>query len=265
MVMQTFIEKNQRLIIGVAVLLGLFLLASTLKVLRESRFIGSGLNPTNTISVSGKGEVEKSPDTAKISFSVRAEKKVLKEGQDEVSSKIDGIKKSLIAVGIEEKYIKTDSYTSYPQYDYQQVNCYGMMNCPRGGTPTLRGYEVNHSITVSVKDLTKVDAVLGVLGKSGVTDMNGPNFGFEDDKMVVREARDLAIADAKTEADKLAKSLGVRIVRIVSFSENGGGYPSPMYAKDMMATGVSAPSASPVVPVGVQKVEANVTIIYEIR
>ncbi len=261
--MHTFIEKNQKLIIGVAVVLGLFLLASTIKVMRESRFVGSGLTPTNTISVSGKGSVEKSPDTAKVSFSVRVEKKDLKAGQDEVSTKIAAITKDLIAAGVEEKYIKTDSYTSYPQYDYPQVRCYSGA-CPVS-TPVLRGYEVNHAITVSLKDLTKVDAVLGVLGKDGVTDMSGPNFGFEDDKAVAREARDIAISDAKVEADKLAKSLGVRLVRIVSFSENGGGYAVPMYAKDMMATGASAPSANPVVPVGSQKVESTVSVVYEIR
>ncbi len=262
--MQTFIEKNQKLVIGVAILLGLFLLASTVKVLRESRFIGSGLNATNTISVSGKGEVEKSPDTAKISFSVRTEKKVLKQGQDEVSSKIDTIKKDLIALGIEEKYIKTDSYTSYPQYDYPQNPCYNGI-C-RTTSPTLRGYEVSHTITVSIKDLEKVDGVLGVLGTAGVTDMSGPNFGFEDDKMIAREARDLAITDAKAEADKLAKSLGVKIVRIVSFSESGNGYPMPMYSRDaVMLESGKAQVSNPVVPVGVQKIESNVTIVYEIR
>ena len=91
--MQTFIEKNQGVIGLVGVFLTFFLIASTVKVIREARFVGSGLNPTNTITVSGKGEVEKSPDTAKVSFSVRIEKKDLKSGQDEVSSKIDAIKK----------------------------------------------------------------------------------------------------------------------------------------------------------------------------
>lgn len=262
--MQTFIEKNQKIIIGLVVLLGLFLLVSTVKAMRESRFVGSGLNATNTIVVSGSGEVEKSPDTAKISFSVSSEKKDLKAGQDEVSGKIDSIKKELLALGIEEKYIKTDSYTSYPQYDYPQTRCY-VSSCPPS-TPVLRGYEVNHSITLSIKDLTQVEAVLGILAKEKVTNMSGPNFGFEDDKAISREARDLAIVDAKAEAQKLASSLGVKLVRIVSFSENGGGYPAPMYARDTMALGASkAETANPTVPVGDQKVTSNVTIVYEIR
>lgn len=261
--MHTFIEKNQKLVIIVSVLLGLFLVASTVKVLRESRFVGSGLNATNIISVTGKGEIEKSPDTAKVSFSIRTEKKVLKEAQSEVSGKIDTIKKALIAAGIEEKYIKTDSYTSYPQYNYPNNPCYNGM-C-KTTPPVLRGYEVSHTITVSIKDLEKVDVVLGVLGTNGVTDMSGPNFGFEDDKVVAREARDAAIVDAKAEADKLAASLGVKLVRIVSFTESGGGYPAPMYARDMLLQSAKAEVSNPVIPVGVNKVESNVTIVYEIR
>jgi uncharacterized protein YggE len=261
--MHTFIEKNQKLVIIVSVLLGLFLLASTVKVMRESRFVGSGLSATNTISVTGQGKIEKSPDTAKISFSVRTEKKVLKDAQGEVSTKIDAITKALIAAGVEEKYIKTDSYTSYPQYNYPNNPCYNGI-C-KSSTPVLRGYEVSHSITVSIKDLEKVDAVLGVLGANGVTDMSGPNFGFEDDKLVAREARDAAILDAKAEADKLAASLGVKLVRIVSFTENAGGYPMPMYARDMMLQSAKAEVSNPVIPVGVNKVESTVTIVYEIR
>jgi uncharacterized protein len=262
--MNTFMEKNQKLVVIVGILLGLFLLASTIKVMRESRFVGSGLNATNTISVAGQGKIEKSPDTAKVSFSVRSEKKVLKEAQDEVSNKIETIKKALISDGIEEKYIKTDSYTSYPQYNYPQNRCYTGA-CPTT-TPVLRGYEVAHSITISIKNLEKVESTLGILATNTVSDMQGPNFGFEDDKVVAREARDAAIVDARAEAEKLAKSLGVKLVRIVSFSENnGGGYPMPMYTKSEMGVAMNMDAKTPEVPVGQQKIDSNVTVVYEIR
>lgn len=261
--METFMEKNKSVIGLVGVFLTFFLIAGTVKTIRETRFVGSGLTPTNTISVSGKGEVERSPDTAKISFSVRNEKKVLKEAQDEVSAKIGAIKTALIAQGVEEKFIKTDSYSSYPQYNYNNRPCYGGV-CP-SSTPTLRGYEVAHSITVSVKDLEKVESVLGILATNGVTDMQGPNFGFEDDKMVAREARDLAIADAQTEAEKLAKALGVKLVRVVSFNENSGGYPMPLYARMEGAQAMNMDAKTPELPIGAQKVSAQVTVVYEIR
>ena len=218
-----------------------------------------------TISVTGHGKIERSPDTAKVSFSVRNESRDIKASQGVVSQKITAIKDELMKAGIDEKYIKTDAYNSYPQYDYPPVSCMGM-SCPKPGAPTIRGYEVSHMVTVSIKDLEKVETVLGILGKNAVTDMNGPNFGFEDDTAIAREARDNAIADAKEQAKKLAKALGVDLGRIVSFSEEGNGYPMPMYnqSSDAMSA-TKAESMNPSVPVGVQNIESTVTVDYEIQ
>lgn len=266
--MTPFIETYKaiiiRIIVGVGVLLALFLLAATLVKIKEYRFVGSGLNATNTITVSGTGKVDRSPDTAKVSFTISDEQKDVKVAQDNVSKKIDVVTKALTDLGVDAKYIKTDSYNSYPQYTYSDVSCMSI-NCPKPGTPTLRGYQVSHSITVNVKALDSVPAVLGALGDAGVTNISGPNFGFEDDKAIAREARDIAIDDARKEAEKLARSLGVNLVRIVSFSDNnGGGYPVAMYARDS-AMSEKASGAAPTIPVGEQNITSNVTVVYEIQ
>ncbi len=259
--MNTFMEQNKGLVKLVVIAGALFLLFAAVGKAKEYRFIGSGLNATNTITVNGEGKVDRAPDTAKVTFSVRNESKDLKTAQDAVSTKIDAVTKALKDLGIEEKYIKTESYNSYPQYTYQQPICYGG-SCPTA-TPTVRGYEVSHMITISIKNLDAVNEVLGALGTIGVTDLNGPNFGFEDDKVVAREARALAIADAKTEAKILAKTLGVRLVRIVSFSE-GGSYNPYMTRLESMGA-ADQKSAAPVLPIGDQTVQSTVTVVYEIR
>jgi uncharacterized protein len=260
--MQTFIEQNKGLVKFILVFLGLFLLAAFFGKLKEIRFIGSGLSATNTITVQGEGKIERAPDTAKVTYTVRNEAKDLKTAQGMVSTKVDAITEALKNLGVEERYIKTESYTSYPQYDYPQRPCIGGI-CPQS-TPVIRGYEVSHSVTVSIKDLEKVNDVLGVLGTNGVSDMNGPNFGFEDDKAIAREARDLAIKDAREQAKALAKSLNVKLVRIVSFSEAGTA-PSPLYARDAVANQEMKAGSAPSLPVGDQRVQSNVTVVYEIR
>ena len=156
----------------------------------------------------------------------------------------------------------TDSYSSYPEYTYPQALC--TINGCTNPTPILKGYHVAHAITIKIKDLTKTDDVLTALGKVGVTNMSGPNFGFDDEKVVAREARDLAITDAQKEADKLAKSLGVHLVRVVSFNE-GGNVPVPMYNTMAASAAPMAKSDTVSIPTGSQKVETNVSITYEIR
>ncbi len=265
--MNSFMEKNQtvigKLIVLVGALLALFLFAATLGKLKEYRFIGSGVTAGQTITVTGKGEIDRAPDTAKISFSVRAEDKLVKNAQTTVSQKIDAITAALQNLGIEERHIKTDSYNSYPKYETIPP-CYSSF-CPNQ-TPKIIGYEVSHMVTVSVKDLDNVENVLGALGTAGVSDLNGPNFGFEDDEAVQREARDLAIEDAREQAKVLARSLGVKIVRLANYSE-GVSYPyaavrnQAFDAKEMAGAAMPAPS----IPVGDQNITSQVTLTYEIR
>ena len=94
--MNTFIEENKGIVKLMVLFAALFLIVATFGKLKEYRYIGAGTPATNTISVSGQGKVEKAPDTAKVSFSVRVEQKTLKAAQDQVSAKVDMIKKDLI-------------------------------------------------------------------------------------------------------------------------------------------------------------------------
>jgi uncharacterized protein YggE len=267
--MHTFIEKYQsiiiRIIIIVGVLLAIFLFVVILGEVKSYRYIGSGLPAANSISVQGHGQVDKAPDTAKFSFTVQDEEKDTAKAQEVVSKKISAVKADLLAAGVEEKYITTDSYNSYPDYQYTNNLCSKGIPCPPNGQQILKGYIVSQNVNISVKDLSKTEIVAGILGKDGVTSISGPNLGFEDPHAVTNEARAKAIADAKVQAQTLADSLGVHLVRIVSFSENGSG-PQPIYDKHMMSAGMATSQATaPSIPTGVQTITSDVTITYEIQ
>jgi uncharacterized protein YggE len=268
--MHTFVEKYQsiiiRIIVIVGILLGLFLLVATLGEVKSYRYIGSGLPASNVITVQGHGQVEKSPDTAKFVFTIQDEEKDTAKAQDTVSKKVAAVKADLLAAGVADKYITTDSYNSYPDYQYSNGLCIKGIPCPPSGQPTLKGYTVSQNVTVSLKDLSKTETVAGIFGKDGVTSISGPSLGFEDPHAATNDARAKAIADAKVQAQTLADSLGVHLVRIVSFNENGG-TPQPIYDKRMMSAGMAAPQAAPApsIPTGVQTITSDVTITYEIQ
>src|SRR5277367_1464964 len=50
--------------------LALFLLVATVSEVRSYKFIGAGIQPTDTITVSGMGKVTAVPDTATFTFTV---------------------------------------------------------------------------------------------------------------------------------------------------------------------------------------------------
>ena len=232
------------------------------------RFIGGGVSASNTISVSGEGEVFAPPDIANISFTVRESAQKVSDAQDKVSVKVKAALAGVRKLSVADKDIKTENYSSYPKYEWQQKSIMCITTpCPQPpGKQVIVGYEVSQTVTIKVRDLEKVNALVDGLAKAGVTEMQGPSFAIDDEDGLKAEARKIAIDKARAKAEVLAKDLGVSLVRIVSFSE--GGY-YPMYARTMSASmekGVGGGGVvAPEIPKGENKITSSVTVTYEIR
>lgn len=262
---KTKLYKALTLLVLVVVVLGVMQFFTLIK---EYRFIGGGVAATNTISVSGDADVYASPDVANISFTVREEDKKVSVAQGKVSAKVATVLASIRKLGVADKDIKTENYSSYPKYEWQEarVSCLSL-NCPppRPGKQIVVGYEVSQSVSIKVRNIDGVNAIVEALGNAGVTEMQGPNFAIDKEDDLKADARRQAIEKARAKAEVLASDLGVSLVRVVSFSENQGG---PIYYKAMMSTsavGLGGAAPAPELPTGQTKITANVTVTYEIR
>jgi uncharacterized protein YggE len=252
----------------IMVVFGALLLATKIVTeIKEYRFIGGGVSATNMISVSGEGEVFASPDIATVSFVVREEAKKVVDAQSKVSTKVNAALVGVRKLGVLDKDIKTANYSSYPKYEYQQmkIECTGY--CPPEGKQVLTGYEVSQAVIVTVRNLDDASAIVDVLAQAGATETQGPNFAIDNEDKLKTEVRGQAIEKARAKAKVLADDLGVSLVRVVSFSEDGGYpyYPEEMavFSKDARGGGVVAPL--PEIPQGQEKIISRVTVTYEIR
>jgi uncharacterized protein YggE len=257
-------ERLGKAVLVAVVLLAVFLGLKSLSELQSMRYIGAGVAPSNTISVSGYGESFATPDIATFSFTVSSKKSTVAAAQEEATAKINAATKYLKDAGIAEKDIQTSDYSVNPQYDYLNQACTNGY-CP-GGKQVLSGYEVRQTTTVKVRDAAKAGDLLTGVGNKGATEVSSLNFTFDDPNKSQNEARGKAIADAKSKADELAKQLGVHIVRVVSFNESNGGYPMPYAARGTVALQAGDSKAvAPEISIGENKVSSNVSITYEIR
>jgi len=247
--------------IFLSVLIILFAIKAVTEI-KAFKYVGAGIGSAATISFDGKGEVLVVPDIANISFSIKESGNTQKEVQNKVAKKSKATIDLLGKAGIAEKDIKTLNYNAYPQYDYgPQCISYP---CPSPKPPKIIGFEVNQSVSVKVRQIDEVGKILDILASMGVTDLNGPNFEIDEVEKVQAEARRKAIADAKNKAENLARDLGVKLVRVVNFSEgNQGGGPVYYEATKAVSGGEIAPL--PELPTGENKITSNVTITYEIR
>ena len=245
--------------------LTLFLIVGAMSELKSYQFIGSGVTATNTISVNGEGDVFAIPDTATFSVTVQEKAKQVKDAQDAASKKGNDIIAYLKQGGVEDKDIQTTDYSVSPQYEWSQGVCpQGASYCPPG-KQVLTGFQVSQTLTVKVRDTKKAGELLSGVGSRGATQVSGLSFTVADEESLKAQARGKAIAQAKGKAEVLAKSLGVSLVRVVGFNENGGGGPI-YYAKASMAMGMGgAESVAPEIPVGQNKIVSNVSVTYEVR
>ena len=204
------------------------------------------------------------PDVARISFSVQNTAKTVADAQAATTKQANDAIAYVKSQGVDEKDVKTLSYNISPEYSYPNPCQPGMM-CPAyGGSPKITGYQVSETIQVTMRDLTKVGALLGDRGNLRVQNLNGPAFALDDSPASYGAARADAIDKAKAQANLLAKQLGVHLGKIVNFSESSGNYPYPMMYG--LGGGVAeSKAATPTVPAGENTYNASVSITYEIR
>jgi uncharacterized protein len=258
--------RDQKNIVRLILIAGAVLtLLFAVKLINEIDRVGDDANEVpSTISVSGTGEAFAVPDVAKVSFTVRSSKPSISEAQKDMNTKTSAALESIKSFAIAEKDIKTVDYSAYPEYDNPSYVCYNF-SCPPPKAAKIVGYAASQRVEITIRDTEKAGDIIDALGKDNVTEISGPDFSISDEKGIEQEARAKAIADAKEQAKVLAKDLGVRLGDIVSFSEDGGGYPMPYMMKAESAAMDSAGNARAVLPVGENKITRSVTITFEVE
>ena len=116
---------------------------------------------------------------------------------------------SLQANNVAEKDIKTENFSIHPQYDYTDDG------------RVLRGYRVNNTVRVKVRDLATLSEVIddaAVAGGNSIV-INSIQFMIDDTAPCTTEARSLAVKDAEAKAKTLAKASGVRLGEPITITE----------------------------------------------
>ena len=266
---------------GVIILLGLALTVWVIVKIagdvRAFHYIGETNGPA-TINVSGTGDIVATPNIATFDFTVTNEAASVADAQTKTTAKMNSITDFLKKNNIAAADIQTTDYSIYPQYEYQNYACpvYNSASSVEGSissgvaipTPVcppsqsvLTGYNVSESITVKIRDLSTAGTILSGIGEFGVTNVSGLSFTEDNVDALTKQAEQKAISDAKTNASALAKNLGVKIIRLVSYSNQE----SPMPVMYAMASGVNSKAAVPEISAGQNKITANVTLVYEVR
>ncbi|MGO4112681.1 SIMPL domain-containing protein [Rhizobium ruizarguesonis] len=209
------------------------------------------------ISVTGDGESSIAPDMAVVNLAVVKQAKTAREALDENNKAMNDVLAALKSGGIAERDLQTSGFSIQPQYNYPQ---------PVDGQqqqPQLIGYQTINSITVRLRDLAKLGAVIDQSVSLGIN--QGGDIQFTNDKpdAVIDEARKNAVASAVKKAKTLSEAAGVKLGRILEINENvPRAMPQPVYRATMMK---EASDAAVPVQSGENNYNVSVTVTFAIE
>jgi uncharacterized protein YggE len=200
------------------------------------------------VTVIGEGRVDAAPDLATFTAGVQTEATRAEEAFAATSAAMRAVFEALAAAGIAPE----DMQTSQLSLDALWADDQGQ------GQPRLRGYSASNLVTIRVRDIERLGPVIDAVGAAGANRVYGVTFAIADPKAATDEARRLAVADARAQAELLAEAAGVTLGPVLSIREPGGEAPGPMFARAEMA--MDTPVAAGEVSVG-----ARVEIVYAIE
>jgi hypothetical protein len=212
-----------------------------------------------TLSIAGQGQVTAAPDTAYVTSGVMTEGATAREALDANTAAMTSLMETLNAAGIEARDIQTSGFTVAPNYVYSDTRDANGYTLP----PKINGYQVSNTVSVRVRKLADLGAVLDKAVTVGANTINGISFAVEDPTRLYDEARKAAFADARRKAELYAEASGSDLGKIQSINEQQDyGQPQPYLMKTMAMDAASAP-----VPVSAGElsyaINVNVTWVLE--
>ncbi len=204
-----------------------------------------------SITVTGTGEVQAKPDIARLHVGVVTHAQMAQAAMDSNTKTMREVQRGLTALGIATKHIQTTNLTVTPQHQRRQSG--------QPVTPGIVGYQVRHTLQVTVRDVSRVGAVLDTVMQLGANHLNAVQFLIEDDVALLDKARLAAVREARRKAELFATAAGVMVGEVLSIYEAGSVRPPP---RPMMH--IRAAESVPVAP-GEQTLQVTVTVVFALR
>lgn len=169
---------------------------------------GTSGDLAGTITVSGHGEVELTPDALRLELSVEVAAIGAADALTAARTTMADLRRAVSEVGIAVADQQTSAFNLWQRHD-------------RNGAPD--GYQASESLALLLRDPSTVDVVLTVAGEAAGDRLRVGGLGFTvlDPGPARDDARRLALAEAERVARVYADAAGRSLGSLVSLAEGG--------------------------------------------
>ena len=209
-------------------------------------------NADRWIEVSGEGSVRATPDFARVTLGVTTAAKDAREAMAANAKSANALVALIKVQGVSPADIQTSEISISPMFSNQPP--------AQAGTPAIIGYSVSNNVTVTVRDISSLGALLDKAVAAGANAIYGIGYGENDPSALLDKARPLAVADARRKAEIYAGAGGAKIGRLMELSEEAGARPVAFAAR-AYAPGAAAPTP---IEAGEDKLSVTIMARFEL-
>lgn len=201
------------------------------------------------LDVVARGDITRVPDTVFIDVGVSTDAPTAIEAIRLNGEKMDRLRAALISAGIAPGDLQTVSVNLNANYRHRPDQ-----------DPVFLGYGADHRLNVRFRDAARAGRILDTLATAGATEIGNLNFEVSDQAAALDEARASAVDVARARADLYARSLGMRVARVLAVSESGGVGPGSTHRRIGTAN-----LASSNMSFGEEVLGVTLTVSYELE
>jgi uncharacterized protein len=186
----------------------------------------------NSVSAGADGKYEAAPDTAVIQFNIAAQEGTSQAAYDRASRATEQVRELMRKNSIDPASAQIGSYSISPVFDYKSPK------------RKLIAYTVNTSVTVKLKDFSKIGPIVQQLTDLDLTDSQSISYTLDNMEAAkaraVADAYHKARATAEVIANASSRQLGDLLQASVDSFEPG---PRPLMTFAKMSATPNAPPA----------------------
>jgi uncharacterized protein YggE len=227
-----------RLLVNVA--LGAVLVGSVSSAVSAQ---ASGPAPAQIVT-SGTGEVRVTPDRATIFVGVQSRAGTAATASADNARRQRAILDTLRSLGLGADQLSTINFNVNPDIQYN----------PNNQPPKVVGYTVTNTVRAEVRKLDDVARIIDASLAKGANEISGLQFYSSKADSARRSAMALAVANARADAETLARAAGGTLGALIELSTGSSVRPMP----EGVSVGAMARVATPIEP-GQQSISASVT------
>lgn len=200
-----------------------------------------------SVTVRGEASLSVKPDLAAVTFGTISQGPQAAAALEANNQAMRKLFETVKAFGVSDKNVQTSGFHVSPRYE-------------GGRSRRIVGYSVRNSVTVKLRDLSRIGEFIAKMAGQGANQFHGLRFIVEKTQERMDKLRKAAVRDAARKARILAESAGLKLGRAIQIVEGSAHVPSP---RPMFAERAKALSSTPVAP-GEGSLRLSVTAVFEV-